>query len=102
MVYFSQHTTTKIKIKNDKITGRVLEILLVLEQRWGAQHLSCYGVALLTKTAFNTCKFASSQLEWMNDRVIKVEIDFFFFFFRFFNFMTIIIDRTVLHQLLDL
>ena len=50
----------------------MLEILLVLEQHWAANRLGCYGIALLTKTSYNACRFASSQLEWMNEHVVKV------------------------------
>jgi len=53
-------------------TGRVLEILLVLEQHWAANRLGCYGIAMLSKTSYNSCRFASSQLEWMNEHVVKV------------------------------
>jgi hypothetical protein len=47
-------------------------MLLVLEQYWSTHHLACYGIAMLSKTSYHACKYASSQLEWMSDDVIKV------------------------------
>eukprot|EP01112_Ceratiomyxa_fruticulosa_P013936 TRINITY_DN3952_c0_g1_i2.p1 TRINITY_DN3952_c0_g1~~TRINITY_DN3952_c0_g1_i2.p1 ORF type:complete len:765 (-),score=147.43 TRINITY_DN3952_c0_g1_i2:128-2422(-) len=52
--------------------GRVLELVLILEQHW-AQHwnLGTYSVALLTHVSSNTIEFAKSQLEWMGDTIMQ-------------------------------
>jgi len=44
---------------------------LVLDQFWSNHRLTAYGLAMLSKTSYHTCKFASSQLEWMNEKVIR-------------------------------
>ena len=49
--------------------GRVLELLLVLEERWSQKQLAAYQLVLLTKVAYNTLEFARSHLEWMGEHV---------------------------------
>ena len=51
--------------------GRVLEILLVLDQHWTQNRLGAYPIVLVTNVAHNTLEFARSQLEWMSDSVSK-------------------------------
>lgn len=47
-------------------SGRVLELLLVLERHWERQRLSAaYNLCWLGPMAYNTIEFARSQLEWM-------------------------------------
>ena len=49
--------------------GRVLELLLLLEERWAKQQLGAYQLVLLTTVAYNTMEFARSHLEWMGENV---------------------------------
>ena len=49
--------------------GRVLELLLVLEERWSQKQLAAYQLVLLTTVAYNTLEFARSHLEWMGEHV---------------------------------
>ena len=72
--------------------GRVLELLLCIDQYWTYNRytlsffilyiyiyfpllilvrLSNYSVALLNNVSYNTVEFAKSQLEWMSDTVMK-------------------------------
>lgn len=51
--------------------GRVLELLLCIDQYWTYHRLSNYTVALLNNVSYNTVEFAKSQLEWMSDTVMK-------------------------------
>ena len=51
--------------------GRVLELLLVLDQHWTQSRLGAYPIVLLTNVAYNTLEFARSQLEWMSDAVTR-------------------------------
>ncbi|KAF5190062.1 Cleavage and polyadenylation specificity factor subunit [Thalictrum thalictroides] len=50
--------------------GRVLEILLILEQYWTQNHLS-YPIFLLTYVATSTFDYVKSFLEWMSDAIAK-------------------------------
>jgi cleavage and polyadenylation specificity factor subunit 2 len=50
--------------------GRVLELLLVLELYWSEHHLP-YTVALVGPMVHTTIEFARSQLEWMNENLVK-------------------------------
>ena len=49
--------------------GRVLELVLHLEQLWGANKLNAYHLVLYNNVAYNTVEFAKSHLEWMNDAI---------------------------------
>ena len=49
--------------------GRVLELLLFLEEKWSQKQLGAYQLVLLTCVASNTLEFARSHLEWMGDSV---------------------------------
>ena len=47
-------------------SGRVLELLLILDKHWGKQRLSgAYNLVWVAPMSFNTIEFARSQLEWM-------------------------------------
>lgn len=48
--------------------GRVLELVLLLEEHWDKQKLA-YPLALLSPMAYNVLELASSQLEWMSHYV---------------------------------
>ncbi|CAH9121693.1 unnamed protein product [Cuscuta epithymum] len=50
--------------------GRVLELLLLLEQHWNHKGLS-YSVFFLTYVASSTIDFVKSFLEWMSDSIAK-------------------------------
>ncbi|ERM95057.1 cleavage and polyadenylation specificity factor subunit 2 [Amborella trichopoda] len=50
--------------------GRVLELILILEQYWTQHHLS-YPIAFLTNVATSTIEYAKSSLEWMIDSIGK-------------------------------
>ncbi|KAF9617630.1 hypothetical protein IFM89_037693 [Coptis chinensis] len=50
--------------------GRVLEILLILEQLWVQNHLS-YPIFFLTYVASSTIDYVKSFLEWMSDSIAK-------------------------------
>ncbi|PIA49419.1 hypothetical protein AQUCO_01300318v1 [Aquilegia coerulea] len=50
--------------------GRVLEIILILEQYWEQNHLS-YPIFLLTYVASSTIDYAKSFLEYMSDAIGK-------------------------------
>ncbi|KAJ7523061.1 hypothetical protein O6H91_18G035900 [Diphasiastrum complanatum] len=50
--------------------GRVLELILYLEQHW-LQHRLMYSMAFLTNVSFSTLEFAKSLLEWMSDAIAK-------------------------------
>lgn len=50
--------------------GRVLELILLLNQNWEKQRLSgTYNLVWLGPMVGNTLDFARSQLEWMNDKL---------------------------------
>ena len=49
--------------------GRVLELLLQLEEKWVQKQLGAYQLVLLTTVAYNTLEFARSHLEWMGENV---------------------------------
>eukprot|EP00240_Pyramimonas_obovata_P001561 CAMPEP_0118929284 /NCGR_PEP_ID=MMETSP1169-20130426/6328_1 /TAXON_ID=36882 /ORGANISM="Pyramimonas obovata, Strain CCMP722" /LENGTH=437 /DNA_ID=CAMNT_0006871443 /DNA_START=155 /DNA_END=1465 /DNA_ORIENTATION=+ len=49
--------------------GRVLELVLHLEQYWTVAKLASYKLVLLTNVAYNTMEFAKSHIEWMNDAI---------------------------------
>lgn len=42
-------------------TGRVLELLVLLNEHWQKHRLGSYKLVLLHNTAFNTAEFAKSQ-----------------------------------------
>ncbi|EGC33550.1 hypothetical protein DICPUDRAFT_80682 [Dictyostelium purpureum] len=46
--------------------GRVLELLLCIENYWVKNRLSLYTVGFLGRFSFNVCQFAKSQLEFMS------------------------------------
>uniref|UniRef100_A0A7N0RI13 Cleavage and polyadenylation specificity factor subunit 2 n=1 Tax=Kalanchoe fedtschenkoi TaxID=63787 RepID=A0A7N0RI13_KALFE len=50
--------------------GRVLELLLLLEQYWSLQHLS-YPIYFLTNVSSSTIEYVKSFLEWMSDAIAK-------------------------------
>ncbi|GMH42787.1 hypothetical protein BSKO_10706 [Bryopsis sp. KO-2023] len=50
--------------------GRVLELIILLEEYW-SKHRIAYPLALLSTVAYSTMEFAKSQLEWMNDAVTE-------------------------------
>ncbi|GAB2294030.1 hypothetical protein Dimus_028246 [Dionaea muscipula] len=50
--------------------GRVLEILLILEQHWGQHHLA-YPIFFLTYVSSSTIEYVKSFLEWMSDSIAK-------------------------------
>ncbi|GAB2227713.1 hypothetical protein Droror1_Dr00009540 [Drosera rotundifolia] len=50
--------------------GRVLELLLILEQHWTQHHLS-YPIFFLTYVASSTVEYVKSFLEWMSDSIAK-------------------------------
>eukprot|EP01116_Phalansterium_solitarium_P003529 TRINITY_DN14340_c0_g1_i1.p2 TRINITY_DN14340_c0_g1~~TRINITY_DN14340_c0_g1_i1.p2 ORF type:complete len:733 (-),score=366.09 TRINITY_DN14340_c0_g1_i1:191-2389(-) len=52
-------------------SGRVLELLVVLDQLFVQHRLSTYGIAFVTNVAFNTLEFAKSMLEWTNDSIVS-------------------------------
>uniref|UniRef100_A0A2P2L1T3 Cleavage and polyadenylation specificity factor subunit 2 n=1 Tax=Rhizophora mucronata TaxID=61149 RepID=A0A2P2L1T3_RHIMU len=51
-------------------TGRVLELILILEQFW-AQRLLNYPIFFLTYVAPSTIDYVKSFLEWMSDSIAK-------------------------------
>eukprot|EP00020_Sapocribrum_chincoteaguense_P001940 CAMPEP_0170743512 /NCGR_PEP_ID=MMETSP0437-20130122/7304_1 /TAXON_ID=0 /ORGANISM="Sexangularia sp." /LENGTH=460 /DNA_ID=CAMNT_0011082179 /DNA_START=61 /DNA_END=1439 /DNA_ORIENTATION=- len=52
--------------------GRVLELLLMVEQHWAHYELAHYKVAFYNNVAPNVLEFAKSQLEWMSDAVVRM------------------------------
>ncbi|CAO2821178.1 unnamed protein product [Amaranthus hypochondriacus] len=50
--------------------GRVLELILILEQHWAQHHLS-YPIFFLTYVSSSTIDYVKSFLEWMNDSIAK-------------------------------
>lgn len=50
--------------------GRVLELILILEQYW-EQHQLIYPIFFLTYVASSTIDYAKSFLEWMSDSIAK-------------------------------
>ncbi len=50
--------------------GRVLELLLLLEEAWASGGLR-YPLLLLSAVAPTTLRFARSQLEWMSDSMAR-------------------------------
>ncbi|XP_042058065.1 cleavage and polyadenylation specificity factor subunit 2-like [Salvia splendens] len=50
--------------------GRVLELLLILEQYWEHHHLT-YPIFFLTYVSSSTVDYAKSFLEWMSDKIAK-------------------------------
>ncbi|XP_020574589.1 cleavage and polyadenylation specificity factor subunit 2 isoform X2 [Phalaenopsis equestris] len=50
--------------------GRVLELLLILEQYWSQQHLS-FPIFFLTNVATSSIDYVKSFLEWMSDSIAK-------------------------------
>ncbi|KAI3939514.1 hypothetical protein MKW92_034065 [Papaver armeniacum] len=50
--------------------GRVLELLLVMEQYWALNHLP-YPIYFLTYVSSSTIEYAKSFLEWMSDLIAK-------------------------------
>ncbi|VVC44191.1 Cleavage and polyadenylation specificity factor 2, C-terminal,Metallo-beta-lactamase,Zn-dependent metallo- [Cinara cedri] len=53
--------------------GRVLELMHMLDQLWRNREsgLSAYSLVFLTNVSYNTVEFAKSQIEWMNDKLMK-------------------------------
>ncbi|KAF8369927.1 hypothetical protein HHK36_032046 [Tetracentron sinense] len=50
--------------------GRVLELILILEQYWAQHHLT-YPIFFLTYVASSTIDYVKSFLEWMSDSIAK-------------------------------
>ncbi|EMS56660.1 Cleavage and polyadenylation specificity factor subunit 2 [Triticum urartu] len=50
--------------------GRVLELLLIMEQYWAQRHL-VYPIYFLTNVSTSTVDFVKSFLEWMSDSISK-------------------------------
>ncbi|KAG0453066.1 hypothetical protein HPP92_025730 [Vanilla planifolia] len=50
--------------------GRVLELILILEQFWSQQHLT-FPIFFLTNVSTSTIDYVKSFLEWMNDSIAK-------------------------------
>ncbi|XP_042062796.1 cleavage and polyadenylation specificity factor subunit 2-like [Salvia splendens] len=50
--------------------GRVLELLLILEQYWEHHHFT-YPIFFLTYVSSSTIDYAKSFLEWMSDKIAK-------------------------------
>ncbi|OVA14042.1 Beta-lactamase-like [Macleaya cordata] len=50
--------------------GRVLELILILEQYWAQNHLT-YPIYFLTFVASSTIDYVKSFLEWMSDSIAK-------------------------------
>ncbi|KAM0888196.1 hypothetical protein ACQ4PT_028531 [Festuca glaucescens] len=50
--------------------GRVLELLLIMEQYWAQRHL-VYPIYFLTNVSTSTIDFVKSFLEWMSDSISK-------------------------------
>uniref|UniRef100_A0ACD5XYD1 Uncharacterized protein n=1 Tax=Avena sativa TaxID=4498 RepID=A0ACD5XYD1_AVESA len=50
--------------------GRVLELLLIMEQFWAQRHL-VYPIYFLTNVSTSTVDFVKSFLEWMSDSISK-------------------------------
>ncbi|KAJ9679450.1 hypothetical protein PVL29_021397 [Vitis rotundifolia] len=50
--------------------GRVLELMLILEQYWTQHHLN-YPIFFLTYVASSTIDYVKSFLEWMSDSIAK-------------------------------
>uniref|UniRef100_A0A5B7BRU1 Cleavage and polyadenylation specificity factor subunit 2 n=1 Tax=Davidia involucrata TaxID=16924 RepID=A0A5B7BRU1_DAVIN len=50
--------------------GRVLELILTLEQYWAQQHLT-YPIFFLTYVSSSTIDYVKSFLEWMSDSIAK-------------------------------
>lgn len=50
--------------------GRLLELVLLLERYW-SEHRLTYPLVLLSAMAYSTLEFAKSQLEWMNEALVR-------------------------------
>lgn len=50
--------------------GRVLELILILEQYWAQHHLT-YPIFFLTNVSSSTIEYVKSFLEWMSDSIAK-------------------------------
>ncbi|KAK3017614.1 hypothetical protein RJ639_004848 [Escallonia herrerae] len=50
--------------------GRILELILILEQYWAQHHLT-YPIFFLTYVSSSTIDYAKSFLEWMSDSIAK-------------------------------
>lgn len=53
--------------------GRVLELVLMLEQLWHSRDsgLQAYRLLLLNNVCYNVIEFAKSQIEWMSERLAR-------------------------------
>ncbi|KAL9644910.1 hypothetical protein ABK040_005390 [Willaertia magna] len=52
--------------------NRVFELMLLLEEKWKKDpKLANFELILLTNVAFRTIEFASHQLEWMSDSIMR-------------------------------
>jgi len=53
--------------------GRVFELMLILEEQWkrDPQRLGNFDLIFLTSVAYRTIEFASHQLEWMSDKIMR-------------------------------
>ncbi|CAF1481416.1 unnamed protein product, partial [Adineta steineri] len=57
--------------------GRVLELALLLEQLWGNKQsgLFAYSLVLLNNCSSQVIEFASTQVEWMSDKIVQHQPD---------------------------
>eukprot|EP00124_Ichthyophonus_hoferi_P005717 Ihof_evm1s914 gene=Ihof_evmTU1s914 len=51
--------------------GRVLELLLLLDEAWNQRNLGVYPLHWLSHMGFNVLDFARSSLEWMSDNMMR-------------------------------
>ncbi len=51
--------------------GRVLEILMIIDQHWNLHKINNYPAAFLAFQSFNTIEFAKSSIEWMSDAIMS-------------------------------
>ena len=51
--------------------GRVLEILMILDQIWAKRGLNNVGLVFLNNFSDQTLEFAKISVEWMSDLVMK-------------------------------
>ena len=51
--------------------GRVLEILMILDQIWAKRGLNNVGLVFLNNFSDQTIEFAKISVEWMSDQVMK-------------------------------
>ena len=57
------------------VQGRVLELLVLLDEHWQKHRLGSYKLVLLHNTAFNTAEFAKSQVGDLNSCFLSIFAD---------------------------